>query len=57
MASKLLNAKTEEFRSNQILNYIYVIAIDFKCIRAYACGYILVYVIDKYLDIINSQQP
>ena len=48
MASKLLNAKTEESRSNQILNYIYVIAIDFKCIRAYACGYILVYVIDKY---------
>ena len=47
MASKLLNAKTEESRSNYILNYIYVIVIVFKCIRAYAQGYILVIIIGE----------
>ena len=41
VASKLLNGKTEESRSNQILNYIYVIVIVFKCIRTYAQGYTL----------------
>ena len=44
VASKLLNAKTEESRCNYILNYIYVIEIVFKCICAYAWGYTLVYV-------------
>ena len=42
VASKLLNAKTEEPKSNQILNYIFVIVIVFKCIRLYAWGYTLV---------------
>ena len=49
MVSKLLiNAKIEESRSNQILNYIHVIVIVFKCIRAYARDYTLVPIIEDH---------
>ena len=49
MVSKLLiNAKTEESVSNQILNYIHVIVIVFKCIRAYARDYTLVSIIEDH---------
>ena len=46
MTSKLLNAKTEESRSNLILNFIfiYIIAIVYKCNSAYARSYTLIIV-------------
>ena len=54
MTSKLLNAKTEESRSNLILNFIfiYIIVIVFKCNRVYARSYTLV-IITKEINYIG----